>query len=195
MTRLLKRMYETVEKEGRRKKRLIESKRPHQNAPIFYFLPHVIAPSVINYSHEMECANLYVSYRLTGALEQWYWEPHDEYLKLGLKPDRVSRIGGKIIFWEVDMGTYPLDRLHEKVEKYIALSKRHPDQRFNVIFTASKGRARNILFDVLDGYKRGNQFLVGEQTKVLESPLEPVFASPLRPNQALSIADLGVQSV
>jgi hypothetical protein len=195
MTRLLKRMYETVEKEGRKKKRLIEAKRPHQNTPIFYYLPDRIAPNVINYSHELECANLYVAYQLTGSLEQWHWEPHEEYLNLGLKPDRVSRIAGKIIFWEVDMGTYPLERLHEKVEKYIALSKRHPDHRFHVIFTASKGRARNILFDVLADYKRGNQFLVGEHTRVLEAPLEPVFASPLQPNKALSIAELGMQSV
>lgn len=95
----------------------------------------------------------------------------------------------------MDRGTEVLAVIREKVERYIQLSKLHPERRFHVAFAASKGRAKSILLDVLMNYRRGNQFLACDQSRVLASPLDPVFASPLDPAQALSIADLNVKAM
>ncbi len=186
ITRLLTRMVEDGQ---------IRVTKIHQNAPQFFHLPETKAPTLQGFQHELAAANIYVAYDTTGKLEQWHWEPHEEYLNIGLKPDRVSSIDGKIIFWEVDRGTEVLAVIREKVERYIQLSKLHPERRFHVAFAASKGRAKSILLDVLMNYRRGNQFLACDQSRVLASPLDPVFASPLDPAQALSITDLDVKAM
>lgn len=159
----------------------------HQNTPQFFHLPETKAPTLQGFQHELAAANIYVAYETTGKIEQWHWEPHEEYLS--------SSIDGKIIFWEVDRGTEVLAVIREKVERYIQFSKLHPERRFHVAFAASKGRAKSILLDVLMNYRRGNQFLACDQSRVLASPLDPIFASPLDPAHALSIADLNVKSM
>ena len=160
------------------------------NSPLYFHVPQVIGLRNTNHEHERACADLYVTYTLTWNVRFWESVPHEEYLELGLKPDRVSNIDGRIIFWEVDKGTETLAVIRKKVERYIDLSKLHPDRRFHVIFTATKARAKSILLDVLPDFKRGNQFLVAEHQSVIERPYENVFVSPLDPAKWLSIVDL-----
>lgn len=174
---------------------LIRATRIHQNAPIFYHLPETKAPTLQGFQHELAAANIYVAYQTTGKLEQWHAEPHEEYLSIGLKPDRASVIGGRIVFWEVDRGTEVLAVIRAKVERYIQLSRLHPERRFYVAFSAPKGRAKSILLDVLLDFRRGNQFLACDHSRVVAAPLEAVFAGPVDPAQALSLADLDVKAM
>jgi hypothetical protein len=160
------------------------------NSPLYFHEPQTIGLRNTNHEHERACADIYVTYQLTWTLQFWECVPHPEYLDLGLKPDRVSNIEGRIVFWEVDKGTETLNVIRKKVERYIKLSTLHPDRRFYVIFTATRNRAKSILLDVLPDFKRGNQFLVAEHQSVIEHPYEPVFVSPLDPGKWLSIVDL-----
>ncbi len=166
----------------------IKVKKIHQNAPLFFHLPDVKAPSLHSFQHEKECADIYVAYY--ELIQAWYWQAHEEYLRIGLKPDRSSIIDGKLIFWEIDRGTEVLAIIRDKVEKYIKLSTMHPDQRFHVIFTASRGRAKSILLDVLLDIRSKVWFYVGDHSRVIATPLEPVFASPIRPATPVSIGEL-----
>lgn len=186
MTRLLSRMAADGQ---------IRVTKIHQNAPLFFHLSETKAPTLQGFQHELAAANLYVAYETTGKLEQWYTEPHEEYLSIGLKPDRASVIDGRIVFWEVDRGTEILAVIREKVERYIRLSQLHPERRFYVVFSAPKGRAKSILLDVLTDFRRGNQFLACDQARVTATPLEPVFAGPVDPAQPISIADLDVKAM
>lgn len=160
------------------------------NSPLYFHLPHIKGLRNTNHEHQRACADLYVTYSLTGNLRFWEHVPHEEYLELGLKPDRVSHIEGRIIFWEVDKGTETLNVIRKKVERYIDLARCHPDKRFYVVFTATRGRAKSILVDVLPDFRRGNQFLVAEHKSVIERPYDAVFVSPLDPAKWLSITDL-----
>lgn len=160
------------------------------NSPLYFHLPDIIGLRNTNHEHERACADLYVTYHLTWSLQFWESLPNEEYLALGLKPDRSSIIDGRIIFWEVDKGTETLPVIEKKIERYIELSARHPDRRFHVVFTATKRRARSILMDVLPAFKRGDQFLVAEHQSVIERPYEGVFVSPKDPEKWLSIHDL-----
>ena len=160
------------------------------NAPLYFHYPQTIGLRNTSHEHERACADLYVTYSLTWNINFWESVPHEEYLELGLKPDRSSIIDSRIIFWEVDKGTETLAVIRKKVERYIELSQLHPERRFHVIFTASKARARSILLDVLPPFKRGNQFLVADHLSVVEQPYEPVFVSPLDPTKWLTLLDL-----
>ena len=163
-----------------------------KNSPLYFHTPQVIGLRNTTHEHERACADVYVTYHLSWTVRFWETVPADEYLQLGLKPDRASTIEGRIIFWEVDKGTETLSVIRKKVERYIQLSQLHPNQKFYVIFTASKDRARSILLDVLPPFKRGNQFLVAEHKSVVERPMEAVFVSPLDPTKWLSIFDLSM---
>jgi len=161
-----------------------------KNSPLYFHTPDVIGLRNTSHEHERAAADLYVTYQLASMIKFWESVPADEYLELGLKPDRASTLEGRIIFWEVDKGTETLNVIRKKVERYIELSKLHPNNRFYVIFTATRERARSILLDVLPAYKRGDQFLVAEHRSVVERPTEAVFVSPKDPNKWLSIYDL-----
>jgi hypothetical protein len=96
----------------------------------------------------------------------------------------------------VDRGGEVYRIIKEKVEKYIKLSRLHPDQKFQVIFTTiddkqtAKSRCAGIL-DLLEQYKRADQFLTVPHTWAVTEPLNPVLMSPLHP---MGISLLGVQS-
>jgi len=162
------------------------------NSPLYFHTADTIGLRNTNHEHERACADLYVTYCLSWNLNFWETVPHEEYLELGLKPDRASKIEDRIIFWEVDKGTETLAVIRKKVERYIALSNQHPGRKFYVIFTASKGRAQSILLDVLPEFRRGNQFLVGVHESVVQNPYDAVFKTPVAPEKWLSILDLDV---
>ena len=165
------------------------------NSPQYFHLPEVIGLKNTSHIHERACADLYVSLHLTCNPPFWDATPAEEYLALGLKPDRSSIVEGRIIFWEVDKGTETHAVIRGKFEKYVELSANHPDRRFYVVFTGSKGRVKEILTEVLPEFRRGNQFLVAEHNSVVERPLEPVLVSPVDPMKWLSIADLELPKV
>jgi hypothetical protein len=168
---------------------LIKATKVHPNAPIFFSLPKTKALNIFNYQHEQLCADLYVAYETSGMLHTWEFSQNAEYESINLRPDRVSIIGEYPVFWEVDRGTEVLAKIHEKVEKYLELAKRHRDHKFYVIFSASPGRARSILLEVLIDIRSNAWFLVGDHQRVISDPLGKVFASPVRPNEAVSIAE------
>jgi hypothetical protein len=198
MMRFLNRLWEKYEK-GRvaRAKREFWKMQPEgeKNKPVFFYRPWVQGPKQQSYKHERDAANLYVKLYREGILVKWFWEPHEEYLEFGLKPDRASVIKiddkPRIIFWEIDRGTEVHQTIKEKVPKYIELSRRRPENRFNVIFTVPTiTRADNILKNDLQPYKRGTQFLVGEYSRVLNDPLDAVYRSPVDTETYLKLADL-----
>jgi Replication-relaxation len=163
----------------------------NQNAPFFFHLPNVVGLREQNWKHEKLCGDLYAAYQTTWSLQRWDSLPDEEMLSLGLIPDRSSIIDGRIAFWEVDRGTETRARLRTKVELYIKLSQLHRDQRFHVVFvTETSGRAESVLFDVLEDFRRGNQFVVGLHKSIIAEPFGKVFASPLEPEKALSLTDL-----
>ena len=176
--RILKRMAEDKE---------LKVKAISPTDPEYYCLPKIRALSRFNHLHERLCADLYVAFDITGKLQYWEKpEDYDEYVELGLKPDRAMILDGVLCFWEVDRGGEPYKVIQAKVEKYIQLSRLHPDKRFHVIFTTiddkqtAKSRCAAIL-DLLAEYKRGDQFLTTPHKWAVEEPLNPVFLSPLNP--------------
>lgn len=174
MTRLLQRMIQDKE---------VKSTRINLNVPLFFSLPKTKAVNAHNYKHEHDCAGLYVAYENTGLLNEWgrveEFPDYEEYKRLGLAPDRLSVIGIKIVFWEVDRGTEVLAKIEEKVEKYVKLSKLHG--HFTVVFTSTKGRAKSILTEVLLPVRSRAHFFVADYEQVISHPLEAVFVSPIDP--------------
>jgi len=189
--------------------KLIRVHKVGQNFPLYFLLPTSKAPTVFSHAHEKSCADIYVSYATTGLLTEWgvpeEFPDYEEYEKTGLRPDRISSIGGKIIFWEIDRGSENYDKVSEKVPRYIELGKRHPKHRFHVVFTtrdchrhkngkqilrqSSKARAKRILLDLID-FKRGSQFLVAEHQMITDTPLGKVFVSPIDPQTYISLCQL-----
>ena len=175
--RLLKRMAE----DG-----VIKCKSLSPTTPDYYHLPKTRALSLHGHKHEKLCGDLYVAFETTGQLHYWDKpEDYEEYETLGLKPDRAMILtGGEICFWEVDRGGEVYRIIQQKVEKYIQLSRLHPDKRFHVIFTTiddkqtAKSRCAGIL-DLLEDFRRGDQFLTLPHRWAVEEPLNPVFMSPL----------------
>lgn len=189
LSRLLDRMAEDKEI---KKTRIAQRKRPLMNTPLFFHLPTVKAPNAHNYQHEKDCADLYVSCQTTGLLRKWTWEEFPDFASCGVKPDRLSVIerqdDGRAIMWENDSGDEPLEEIAGKVERYIQFAERY-QRRFAVPFVAhSKGRARNILLEVLRNVKHGLVwFYVAEFSSVINTPLDPIFVSGIAPEKPLSI--------
>ncbi len=199
-TRLLNRMVDD---------KLIGVHKVGQNDPLYFFLPQTKAPTVFKHTHERSCADIYVAYENTDLVQRWTvpenLDDYQEYVKVGLLPDRVSVIAGKIVFWEIDLGTESYKTISDKIPLYISLGKRHPEHRFHVVFTtkdyyrfkngrkvlrqSAKARAKRILLDLME-YKRGNQFIVGQHDSIVNDPLGAVFASPLTPDRLISLNDL-----
>lgn len=189
--------------------KLIRVHKVGQNDPLYFFLPSTKAPTVFSHAHERSCADIYVSYETTGRLQKWAvpeaFEDYGEYVKVGLRPDRISIVAGKIVFWEIDRGTEDYETVSDKIPLYIRLGERHRDHRFHVVFTtkdyyrykngkrvlrqSSQTRAKRILLDLME-FKRGNQFIVGQHDTVITDPLGAVFASPLAPERLISIAEI-----
>jgi hypothetical protein len=156
--------------------------------PEYYCLPKVRALSRFNHVHERLCADLYVAFEITGHLAHWERpEAYEEYETLGLKPDRAMVLkDGTLCFWEVDRGGESYKIIQGKIEKYIGLSRLHPDKKFHVILTTvddkqtAKSRCKAIL-DLLEEYKRGDQILTLPHEWASNEPTNPVFLSPLNP--------------
>lgn len=200
MTRLLNRMVQD---------KLLRVHRLSQNDPYYFFLPTTKAPTLHSHIHERDCAEVYVAYETSGQLLKWAipeaFSDYDEYESIGLRPDRISTIGNKIVFWEIDRGTENYDKVNDKIPRYIELGKRHPTHRFHVVFTtkdsfrqknrkqilrqSAEARAKRILLDLIE-YKRGSQFVVGCLKDILSDPLGAVFVSPLEPETLKSLVDL-----
>lgn len=200
MTRLLNRMVAD---------KLIRVHKVEQNAPLYFFLPSVKAPTPFIHTHERSCADIFTAYEFTGQLQKWGapegFSDYQEYVKLGLRPDRISIIAGKIVFWEIDTGSENYDTVSDKIPRYVELSRRHYEYRFHVVFTtadcyrsrngkkvlrqSSRTRAKRLLLDLID-YKRGNQFIVGQHQEIINDPLGAVFASPLTPEKLVSLSEI-----
>jgi Replication-relaxation len=159
----------------RLKSKLIKRKSLDPNKPIFWHLPKTKALNLHNWQHEKICGDLYVSLETTGLLQRWTYEPHPEYLELGLKPDRVCIFNEKIVFIEVDTGTEVLRVLQDKAFKYKQLASRHRDRKFYVLFVVSGKRRLENVCSILP-QDRGFMFLA-----MLSSDLVNPLGQVLRP--------------
>src|ERR1051325_4507649 len=87
VTRLLNRMVQD---------KLIRVHKVGQNFPLYFLLPTSKAPTLHSHAHERSCADIYVSYSMTGQLKEWGvpedFPDYEEYEKTGLRPDRISNI-------------------------------------------------------------------------------------------------------
>jgi hypothetical protein len=203
MTRLLNRM--VVDK-------LIRVHKVGQNDPLYFFLPTTKAPTVFSHAHERACADVYIAYETTGRLAVWNvpenFEDYESYVTAGVRPDRISVIGGKVIFWEIDKGTESYQGVSDKINHYLNLWKQQGHRTFHVVFAtkdyfryrnrgkvlrqSAKTRARGILLDLIP-FERANQFIVGQLDQIISDPFGAVFASPLAPEKLISLADLDVK--
>jgi hypothetical protein len=164
--------------------------------PEYYCLPKIIALNRHSHLHERLCGDLYVAFELSGQLHAWEKpEDYEEYETLGLKPDRSMVLSnGTIVFWEIDRGGEVYRIIKEKVDKYVKLSRLHPDHRFQVVFTtiddkqSAKSRCAGIL-SLLEDFKRGDQFLTLPHHWATEEPAGAVYISPLHP-MGISLTDV-----
>lgn len=167
--------------------------------PNLYSLPGVKKPINDNhlYGHEMDCADVFVSLKQSLALRLIRWERYTDlekdmkqhYHKYGVRPDRIFEIDDvdQVFYLEVDRGTEDLEKqIIPKLESYIRFSDAH-QQGITVLFTAQGYRYHkedehraNELYSAISRYRRGNQFLITLHRKMVESPLEAIFNSPMQ---------------
>lgn len=156
--------------------------------------------------HYIDTTNLLVKYWEPQHWdEKWMEEDFQTYTIDQTVPmyDARMKKWNTVFYWEVDRGTEEMEELFEKVNKYIKLSNKHPNDKFHVIFTMQyfrfgidqspeqrlkKLRDRSYeLVEYLGAKKRGNQFLVAWHDQVIADPYGPVFISPLNPNVPISL--------
>jgi len=192
--------------------KLIRVHKVGQNDPLYFFLPSTKAPTVFSHAHERSCADIYVSYETTGQLKVWNvpenFEDYESYVKAGVRPDRISVIGERIVFWEIDRGTESYKGVSDKINLYLNLWRQQGYRPFHVVFAttdyfryrngkkvlrqSAKTRARGILLDLIP-FKRSHQFIVGQLDQIIQYPLGEVLASPLTPDRLISLDDLNVK--
>jgi hypothetical protein len=150
--------------------------------------------------HEIDCAELFVSFIKTKCIDHWDvgWQNDEQvFKKFKVNYDRRVEIAGisNVIFIEVDRGTEDMEKLRRKIEKYIRLSD-STNQGMNVVFTLQDYRWANMqsradhLIRVLQGFKRGNQFVATPYAALLADPLSDCLVSPVDPSVSLSFYDL-----
>lgn len=192
--------------------KLIRVHKVGQNDPLYFFLPTTKAPTVFSHAHERACADVYIAYETTGHLKVWNvperFEDYESYVKAGVRPDRISIINERIVFWEIDKGTESYQGVSDKINLYLNLWKQQGYRQFHVVFAtkdyfryrngnkilrqSAKTRARGILLDLIP-FKRANQFIVGQLDQIIADPFGAVVASPSTPDRLISLADLDVK--
>lgn len=156
-----------------------------------------------NRDHEIDCADLFISYKNTNQLAYWAsrWEPEElhpfgetfsVYFDRRMELEDVDQV----FFFEVDRGTEDLDTVKRKVEKYVALSNHLVGQGMTILFTVqgyrwttSQTRLSRIL-SILRDARRGNQFLIAPHEEVLANPLGKVWISPVDGETKICLNDL-----
>ncbi len=151
-----------------------------------YMLKRRRAPALGNWFHEMDCADLFVSYFKSGRMTSWNskWNPDqwDAFAKeTGVKYDRKLELEGcqQVVFFEVDKGNETPDgQIREKIEKYLKIDEQTNDP-FVVVFTLqdNPGRKsreyvrRTLLEKVFPKFRRGRQFLICNHEDAVFDPL------------------------
>ena len=175
--------------------------RDHPQQAYLWSLKGVTAPeNYYNRRHDETVSDLYVKYfNATGGDIYWdvRWPEDDkkEYRidQYGVNYDARMHYQDKVYLWEVEKSTKDItgDRsLETKIDKYIRFSNAYPDDRFTVLITFATYKHIKALdhmkkaIVMLASKKRGNQFLVALEDKVLADPLGPVFLSPMDPTVA-----------
>src|SRR5690349_14789020 len=93
---------------------LIKLSRPHATLDYMFALKGKRKPLALsNYDHELSCGNTYVSFKASGALEEWTYCPR----LTGIDPDRKARLAGirQDLYLEIDRGTEPLWKIENKI--------------------------------------------------------------------------------
>jgi hypothetical protein len=153
-------------------------------SPHFYHLPSVKAYGLQSFKHEKICGDIYVSCQT--IIDYWDYRDAEDFTKHGLKPDRATIIGGKIVFWEIDRSTMVKSRIIEKIEKYILFANEEGRQ-FSVVFACSKRRAASILKDLKGFINPSVHFYVTDFKELTVNPYGRIFINPW--GKAFSIAD------
>ncbi len=134
--------------------------------------PAIKPLELANYEHERMCADVYVSLKLTGHLQEW--EVNSAKHRL-IEEDRKAVFLDRIIYWEIDRGTEKKGAISYKATRYVKLNG-----RFHVIFVApNEDRANAILHELPTN--RGAQFLVSLHEYMKHDPLAQAYVSANRP--------------
>lgn len=149
-------------------------KRADSITPHFYHLKsHPKAYNIFNYKHERICADIYVAL----SPEFWDYRHYADFESVGLKYDRQSRIGGRVIFWEIDRSTMTTAKVREKIQKYLRVAK-HVDKWFSVVLVCSNRRAKSLI-NVLAEFKNSSVYFYTVDIKeLLRNPYGDIFNSP-----------------
>jgi len=180
--------------------------RKQNNTNQLYMLNLREAPALQNWYHEIDCADLFVSYHKTGLMLSWAskWNPDqwNAFAKnVRINYDRKLELKGcqQVVFFEVDKGNETPDKdIRNKIEKYITLANTVSDP-FVVIFTLqdNPGRKRRdyiratLLEKTFSRAKRGRQFLLCNHEDLVFDPLgKHLVCDPGDNARKFSILDL-----
>jgi hypothetical protein len=137
------------------------------------------------YYHEVAKGDLYVCY--ARACDDWQAE-----LSLGdLVPDCSMIYQGISVHFEVDRATEPIEKLYDKIEKYIHYAP-HTDKTIFVLDDGPKRFAKttgNLLYSYLLSRKRGRQFSWTKLSLIKSSPFGACLFNPLQ-DEPLTIDEL-----
>jgi hypothetical protein len=145
----------------------------------WFMLPATRGLQEPKYKHEVGAADLFVAYypHLRGN-GSWSYEP----AVLKDRADRGMRLFGKTFYFEVDRGTEPPAEIAAKLDNYIRYAQA-TGERFHVIFSLMDGKEKahnrgNKLIPLLKECRRGNQFLLAHQQRLIDDPLGTYLYSP-----------------
>jgi hypothetical protein len=159
--------------------------RRNLNEPDLWMLPKTEKIRDGKYYHELAKGDLYVAYaRVCG---EWYAE-----LSFGdLVADCSMIYQGIRVHFEVDRATEPIEKLYDKIEKYIFYAP-HTDKTIFVLDDGPKRTAKttgNLLYSYLVDRKRGRQFSWTKLSLITQYPFGQCLFNSMQ-NEPLTIDEL-----
>jgi protein involved in plasmid replication-relaxation len=153
-------------------------KRADSITPHFYHLKsHPKAYNIFNYKHEKICGDIYLS--LINYLDYWEAKTYEDLERVGLRPDRQSRINNKPIFWEIDRSTMTKAKIIEKLKKYIRLGKSN-QREFSVVIASTPRRAKSLLNELYEFKNPYAWFYTVDYKELMENPTGQIFYAPTK---------------
>jgi hypothetical protein len=165
---------------------IVQLSRPHATLEQMWAVktrPAIKPLELANYEHERMCADVYVSFYLTGQLQEW--EVNSAKHRL-IEEDRKSVFLDRQIYWEIDRGTERRGAIKSKADRYVKLSG-----RFHVIFVAPHEDRANAILNELPT-NRGGQFLVTLYEYIKRDPLSEAYVSANRASEFQFLEDIPI---
>ena len=186
VTEILKRMASKRDGRGKPKPVLVKAQaKKNLNEPWLWMLPATEKIRDGKYYHELAKGDLYVAY--ARRCDDWQAEK-----SFGdLVTDCSMTYRGISVHFEVDRATEAIDKLYDKIERYIHYAP-HTDKTIFVLDDGPKRLAKttgNLLYSYLSGRKRGRQFSWTRLSLLVKEPFGQWLFNPLQ-NEPLSIDEL-----